>query len=238
MTQNLTVTEVAIILAVPTQTPTLINAEFLQYSGIVPSEWELVAEPIYNERVAQLSFDSGLTITVQPDRILLATDYATTAGAEIGETVARYVSTMKMADYQGLGINIRCHTSYSDPETARKFINSHLLGAGEWQQFGVEPLRARLDLQYVLADGRALQLNVSEASLQSEEREPEPVIVFGANFIQSVAMLPREERAEVVAKAARNWQQDLTQLQGLIGDKFLQERGQQLVVPVVVSLNS
>jgi hypothetical protein len=68
MTQNLTVTEVAIILAVPTQTPTLINAEFLQYSGIVPSEWELVAEPMYNERVAQLSFDSGLTITVQPVR--------------------------------------------------------------------------------------------------------------------------------------------------------------------------
>jgi hypothetical protein len=235
---NLTVTEVAIVLAVPTQTPTLVNAEFLKYSGIVPTEWELVAEPIYQERVAQLSFNSGLTITVQPERILFATEYENAESNAIGSVVAKYVSTMKMADYQGVGINLRCHTSYSDEARARKFINSHLLAAGEWQQFGVEPMRAKLDLQYVLADKRVLQLSVGEALLQSPEREPEPVIVFGANFIQSVAALPKEVRAQEIVKVAQGWEQDLNQLRELVGSKFLQERSQQLVVPTIVNLNS
>jgi hypothetical protein len=235
---NLTVTEVAIVLAVPTQTPTLVNAEFLKYSGIVPTEWELVAEPIYQERVAQLSFNSGLTITVQPERILFATEYENAESNAIGSVVAKYVSTMKMADYQGVGINLRCHTSYSDEATARKFINSHLLATGEWQQFGVEPMRAKLDLQYVLADKRVLQLSVGEALLQSPEREPEPVIVFGANFIQSVAALPKEVRAQEIVKVAQGWEQDLNQLRELVGSKFLQERSQQLVVPTIVNLNS
>jgi hypothetical protein len=224
--------EIAIVLAVPTQTPTLLNIEFLQSSGIIPSEWELVAEPIYNERVAQLSFNSGLTITVQPERMLLATDYLAEAGETIGAVVAKYVSTMKMADY------FRCHTSYSDPESARQFISAHLLAGGEWQQFGVEPIRAKLDLQYVLSESKVLHLNVSEASLQSPEREPEPVIVFGANFIQSVAMLPKAERVSAICAAVQGWERDLEQLKGLIGDKFLKERTQELVVPTIVNLNS
>jgi hypothetical protein len=99
-------------------------------------------------------------------------------------------------------------------------------------------MRAKLDLQYVLADRRVLQLNVGEALLQSPEREPEPVIVFGANFIQSVTALSKEERAGAISQAAQGWEQDLNQLKGLIGDKFLRERSQQLVVPTIVNLNS
>jgi hypothetical protein len=64
----------------------------------LPTGWKLTAEPIYNNRVAQLSFNGGLTITVQPDRILLVTDYLAEAGEVIGEVVAKYVSTMKMGD--------------------------------------------------------------------------------------------------------------------------------------------
>jgi hypothetical protein len=83
-----------------------------------------------------------------------------------------------------------------------------------------------------------LQLSVGEANLQSPEREPEPVIVFGANFIQSVSALPKEERAAAISQAAQGWEQDLAQLKGLIGDKFLVDKSQQLVVPTILNLNS
>jgi hypothetical protein len=90
----------------------------------------------------------------------------------------------------------------------------------------------------VLADKRVLQLSVGEALLQSPEREPEPVVVFGANFIQSVAALPLEERAQEIVKVAQGWEQDLNQLRELVGSKFLAQRSQQLVVPTIVNLNS
>jgi hypothetical protein len=237
MTNNLTVTEIALVLAVPTQSPTLINEEFLTYSEIIPSEWELAAEPIYNDRVAQLTYQSGLTITAQADRIFFASEYHADVPNQIGGIVAKYVSTLKMAEYQGIGINFKCHTSYSDESSARRFINSHLLSPGEWQTFGIEPLQAGLNLKYTLADKRALQLNINEARLQSPEREPEPVIVFGANFIQSVATLPKVNRAQAICTTASNWEQDLTTLKDLITRRFLGDVTQQMVVPMLVNRN-
>jgi hypothetical protein len=75
MNRTLSLQELAIVVSTPSQNPSVINLEFLKYSGIVPMEWELARAPINTNQVSQIVFANGVAIAAQPDRVMFLGDF-------------------------------------------------------------------------------------------------------------------------------------------------------------------
>ncbi|MBX9255594.1 hypothetical protein H1Q63_16925, partial [Desmonostoc muscorum CCALA 125] len=56
MSQSLNIQEIAIAIAAKQHNPTILTPDFLKYSGIVPSDWELSKPPIITDSAAQVVF--------------------------------------------------------------------------------------------------------------------------------------------------------------------------------------
>lgn len=216
--------ELAIVVSVKTQNPTILNEDFLKQTGIIPSDWKLAREPIYTDRVAQIVFENGFSIAAQPDRVMFleAVGDKDLATISAGEVAQKYVATLKLADYQAVGINFRSYVAQESPEAASEYINGELLAAGSWQQYGTGTMRASLNLVYNLSD-RQLNLSINEASIQFPEQPATPVVLFAGNFSYDASQTPADDKAAKIAELIGNWQQDLNEYTALISERFITE---------------
>jgi hypothetical protein len=214
--------ELAIVVSVKTQNPTILNEDFLKQSGIIPSDWKLAREPIYTERVAQIVFENGFSIAAQPDRVMFleAVGDKEISTISAGSVAQKYVATLKLADYQAVGINFRSYVAHNSPEAASEYINSQLLAAGNWQQYGTGAVRASVNLVYDLSE-RQLNLAINEASIQFPEQPATPVVLFAGNFSYDASKIAADNKATEIAKVIGNWQQDLQEYTNLISERFL-----------------
>jgi hypothetical protein len=213
--------ELAIVISVKTQNPNLLNEDFLKQTGIVPIDWKLAREPIYTDRVAQIVFENGFSIAAQPDRVMFieAIGDKDINTINVGEVAQKYVSTLKLADYQAVGINFRSYVAHNTPEDTVEYINTQLLAAGSWQQYGNGAVRASLNLVYDLPS-RRLNLSINEASIQFPEQPATPVVLFAGNFSYDTSETI-DDKAGEIAKVIGNWKQDLSEYTTLISDRFI-----------------
>lgn len=214
--------ELAIVVSVKTQNPTILNEDFLKQTGIVPSDWKLAREPVYTDRVAQIVFENGFSIAAQPDRVMFleAVGDKDLATISAGEVAQKYVATLKLADYQAVGINFRSYIAHSSSKNASAYINTQLLAAGNWQDYGTGTVRASINLVYDLSE-RQLNLSINEASIQFPEQPATPVVLFASNFSYDISATPAEDKAAKVAELAGNWKQDLSEYTTLINERFI-----------------
>jgi hypothetical protein len=214
--------ELAIVVSVKTQNPTILNEDFLKQTGIIPSDWKLAREPVYTDRVAQIVFENGFSIAAQPDRVMFleAVGDKDLATISAGEVAQKYVATLKLADYQAVGINFRSYVAHHSPEAASEYINTQLLASGSWQQYGTGTVRASLNLVYDLSE-RQLNLSINEASIQFPEQAATPVVLFAGNFSYDASATPADDKATEIAKVIGNWNQDLIEYTALISERFL-----------------
>lgn len=219
---NLITQELAIVISVKTQNPTILNEDFLKQTGIIPSDWKLAREPIYTDRVAQIVFENGFSIAAQPDRVMFleAVGDKDLATITAGEVAQKYVATLKLADYQAVGINFRSYVAHNSPEAASEYINSQLLAAGTWQQYGTGAVRASVNLVYDLSE-RQLNLSINEASIQFPEQPATPVVLFAGNFSYDASKVSTDDKAAEIAQVIGNWKQDLTEYTALITERFI-----------------
>ncbi len=223
MTQALTTQEVAIVIAVPSQNPSLLSEDFLKYSGIIPLDWLLARAPVYDERVAQLVFENGFSLALQADRVMFleAIGEKELADTAITQVTCKYVEALKLANFQAFGLNFRSFISYgSDSEAAAEFVNSQVLAPRKWSKFTDKPVKSTVNLNYELKSGKALNLAISEASIQFPEKEQESIVLFSANFNQDLKDVESEAKVQKIQALASNWQQDLQTLQELIYEGF------------------
>ena len=66
MNKTIEIQELAFVVAAKNYEPSLLNPGFLKYSGIIPSDWELSRQPVFNDRVAQIVFNNGVNIVGEP----------------------------------------------------------------------------------------------------------------------------------------------------------------------------
>jgi hypothetical protein len=223
MTKALITQEVAIVIAVPSQNPSLLSEDFLKYSGIVPLDWQLARAPVYDERVAQLVFENGFSLALQADRVMFleAIGEKTMADTTIAEVTCKYVEALKLANFQAFGLNFRSYISYgTDSDAASDFVNTQVLTPRKWTKFTDKPVKATVNMNYELNNGKALNLAINEASIQFPEKEPESIVLFSANFNQDLKSVEPEAKILKIQELARNWQQDLQTLNELINESF------------------
>jgi hypothetical protein len=232
MHQTVALQELAIVVAANNHSPAVINLEFLKYSGIVPMDWELARSPIYTPQLVQHTFQNGITITAQPNRVIFTEVVGDKeiASIEIAKLARKYVQSLPNMEYEALGMNPTGHVVCDDEGAAKKYLRETLLAPGPWQQVGQSPARTTINFSYTL-ERNALNLTVSEAGLRQDDETITPVVLFVGNFSYRVTGNTQQERIESLCQNLDHWQLDLETYQEIVNQKFLSLIAQPALLP-------
>lgn len=223
MTQTLTVQELVIVIAAKNHNPTILTPDFLKYSGIVPTEWELARPPLYTNTMAQMTFNNGIGIVAEPNRVIFSEAIVGKAVSVVAVPgIARkYTDTLPNIDYQAIGLNWRGYVPFNEPQdAARKYLAETLLSAGPWHEFGTAPARASVNFAYTLERGQ-FNLSVNDALLNLADETTTPIVLFSGNFSYDIASKTVSERLLSLHQTLDNWQADLETYTDLVSNKFL-----------------
>jgi len=190
MTPKVTIQELALSLTAKNHSPTLLNSDFLKYSGIVPTDGELARPPILGPQISQVAFTNGTNIVAQSNAITFIESLSTKPleDTKIPAIIRKYVEALPRTDYQTLSINPRSFVTFQeeDENAASEYITSTLLSKGTWSDVGKAPVKAAVNLVYALERGE-LNLSVAEALLQLQDAEPTPAVLFSGSFQYEIA---------------------------------------------------
>jgi hypothetical protein len=219
--QNLIIQELAIVIAVEKIDPTLITPEFLSMTQIVPSEWEVLGQPMRSHEGSQITYQQGISIVAQPQRIsfvelIIDKDPESIEVIKIAKSLVKILANLKFA---GIGINFRGYLDFSGQEAeAHRFMFSHLLASGDWQNIGIAPVQAGINLGYAFP-GKKLNLTINEATVQQPDRSAVPIILFSGNFDYELNATENSADLAKLGQVLADWQKDM-QLYKDVVEKF------------------
>ncbi|BAY22174.1 hypothetical protein NIES2100_19370 [Calothrix sp. NIES-2100] len=221
MNRNLLLQELAIAIAAKNLNPTVLNPDFLKYTGVVPSDWELGRSPVYANGIAQITFSNGLSIVAQSNRIVIAEAIGNKELQEVqvAQIACQLVEKLPKVEYQSVGINPVGLFMFDSETQTHQYLCQYLLSRGSWQEFGEEPLQAGLQLAYTLKRGQLI-LGINQAKVQYPDKS-ESAIVFSGNFNYPLSGNSDSERLLAIQQLIQNWQDDLKTFRQLLEEKFL-----------------
>jgi hypothetical protein len=242
MSQTLITQELGIIIAAKNHKPTILNPDFLKYSGIVPDEWEIARQPVYTQSLSQVAFTNGVAIIAEPTRIIFieAIENKTATEIAVADIAKKYVQTLPNVEYEAVGINPRGYIAFEEQrDAARLFLTETLLSPGKWQEVGNLPVRASLNLVYNL-ERSPFYLSINEAALRNPDETNTPIVLFSGSFsYEEVRSENPSERQNNVYQILENWQADLEAYQEIISSKFIDKiHEEKSVIPDLFALSA
>jgi hypothetical protein len=224
MKPKITIQELALSLTAKNHSPTLLNADFLKYSGIVPTDWELARPPIFSPQISQVAFTNGTNIVAQSNAITFIESLSVKSkeDVKIPAIIRNYVEALPRTDYQTLSINPRTFVTFEggNENAAREYVTSTLLSKETWFDVGKAPVKAAVNLVYSLEQGE-LNLSVAEALLQLQDADPTPAVLFSGSFQYEVAGELEGEKLQHLYQLLENWQPDLEAYREIVNERFL-----------------
>ncbi|WP_375501546.1 hypothetical protein [uncultured Nostoc sp.] len=224
MISTLVFEELAIAILINNHNPSILTLDFLQYSGIVPSNWELAESPILNSEMARIRFTNDTIISTQYDRIVFSQTIEDKIfeDVQIPKIVNKYIETLPNADYQGVGINPNCFITFQDEteELFRYYITTNLLSSGNWRFFGKEAVIATLELGYTLEQGK-FNLKIEDVRLRQTDNKPKCGALFYGNFPYEIVGKTSLEEQQYLYQVLDNCQTDLKTFRELVNQEFL-----------------
>lgn len=225
MNKSVVVQNLGIAIASKNQNPSILTYDFLKYSDIIPSDWQIAREPIVGNQGSQVVFQNGITLTAQPEILSFVEIIGTKTINEIqaANIAHNYVKALPSLDYQAVGIDIRGYIT--TPQLGEQEISAQsyvrtLLAPAPWQEIGNEPVKASIQLVFNLAQGK-FSLGINEGLLYLSEQETIPIVLFNGNFSDQISGNKKEERLESLHQLIDNWQADIATYQDIINNKFL-----------------
>jgi hypothetical protein len=180
--------QISIVIVGAENNPTVLNPDFLHYNKIVREEWHwrLAAPAISTPPFSQVTYDSGVTITVDPTKIQIVDSSAAPSleNTRILELARSYVTTLCHVRYSATGINFISGLHVPKPSD---YLKTRFIRHGSWDT-DRHPLNdVGLRFVYPLSDGRIVfSLDSGEVQLPStEENTPTQTtkaVLINANF--------------------------------------------------------
>ncbi|MEB3214783.1 MAG: hypothetical protein VKN72_00785 [Nostocales cyanobacterium 94392] len=225
MNKTVQIQELAIAITAKDLNPNVVNLDFLKYSNIISSDWELVHPPVQTKNLTQLVFQNGIAIVAQPNRIVFAEaiDQKDIQQKIISELAVKFVEKLPNIEYQAVGINPKGFVTFTESNGAANYVLKNLLAYGEWREFGKTPVKAAIQLAYTLED-YILNLTINEGLLKISEEKSLPAVLFSGNFNYNIVGNKQQERLQNLYRIIQNWKQNVETYQQLINDKFLSSR--------------
>ncbi|MEA5551559.1 hypothetical protein VB713_11300 [Anabaena cylindrica UHCC 0172] len=221
MSKDFEIQEFAIAITAKNLNPTVLTPDFLKYTGIIPSDWELAKQPVYANGVVQLFFNSGLGIIAQPNSVSILESIITKPIAEIQvpKITQNLVEKLSQVEYQRVGINPRGFVTFNSDADAYEYICGKLLSPGSWQEFGGGKVNAALQLTYPVKRG-TLNLGINQVNVQFPDKQAS-AILFSGNFNYPLLGNVPAEKLQDLQNIIQNWQDSLKTFQQLLAEKFL-----------------
>lgn len=243
MSKKLSIQDTVIVLAIPGNSPSVANAEFFQYSGIIPQGYKLARQPVYTQQNAQLTFtdssDNVISIVSEPNRIIFmeAVGNREISSLQIASIASKYAKALPNMEIEAVGINPRGYVSFtSEEDAARKYMVENILCPGAaWQSEGTKPMRASVNLVYDY-EHASMYLNISEAGLRKEDETSTPIVMFNGSFSYELEGETKEEKQENLHKVIENWQTDVAIYSDLVNNKFLAQLPEEATVEDIAEL--
>lgn len=219
---NLKIQELSITLFVKNLQPGTIHPAVLQYLGIIPSQWELIKNPVHSDREVKLVFTNQVRLIVQPNRII----FAETIGhkklddIQITQIALRYLKTFSNIDYQGISINPGGYVRFNSHEAASLYMSQNLLPSKPWQTFTDSSINAMgLKLAYPYKKGK-FYLDINQASVEIVNQVI-PAVWFVGNFNYLLDGKDKTEKLEQSKQLIKQWRIDVDLFANFISEKFL-----------------
>ena len=214
--------DLSIVLAIRNYNPTLLTADFLIGTGVVPGNWELARQPAVSPRASQIAFTNGVQIEAQPGTVSFTEGLSNRENKDIQipDLVRRYAASLPNFNYLGIGINPRFIITFEQEAAAESFIQERILSPGSWQEFGTAPMQASVILAYSLKECQ-LRVNINSARLQISEGKAIPAILFTGNFAYQLSGESSEEHQQTLNQIIDTWPEDLAIYRDLIDNRFL-----------------
>ncbi len=200
--------------------PSILNQDFLRIEGIIPEEWqwELQGPPIVTPPLSNVSYDSGISIRVEPGRVMVVDKQfkGELEQSKTSEIVSRYIETLPKVRYTGVGINYKTLIDMPDPVAALKerFLQTKCCGD---QTDTVETISIKLGFPQ---RSGVLNLSCENAELKREVDDSvistKGILVAG-NFHRDCSGYPS---ADQVQDHISQWQKDYVVFTSTLSEIF------------------
>lgn len=188
----------SIVVLATDHNPTILNPDFLRIQNIVPADWgwELASPPITTPPFAMIQYESGVSISVEPNKLQVADNEVTDpTKSKIAALVKRYVEVVPHVRYTAVGINFR---SAIELDNADEDLKAKFLKEGQWDS-EENPLKSvGLRFVYPLTSGRlvlSIDSGIAEEVVGNQPQQ-KSVIIANANFHRDLDInkLPTSEQ--------------------------------------------
>ncbi len=221
---DLSISEFSVVLLVKNQNPTLLNLDFLKYSGIVGQDWEVSGSPVSTPQGSQIIFQNGLRLAADSTRTIFL---ESVIGKSIDDIVSaqvakRYTQILSQAEYEAVGINLTGLVTFREqPQLAQTYLSKALLLSGNWLEFGTQPPKVDLNISYTLEKGM-LNLQINEIQLpQENEAASIPAVRYFGNFDYALQQVELTDRLTTLQTYLDQWQSNIETFTNLINQRFL-----------------
>lgn len=213
--------QLSIVVASREYNPAMLTPDFLQASGVVPTDWALARPPALSQQETQLVFKSGLEIKARFGSVIFSESVADRSLDELNlaQVSQNYVAALPNLNYQGLGINPLRFVTFGEAAAAHHYMTEKILNRGDWQNFGIAPMQASINLAYKL-ERCQLRLSIHEARLKQSEGREIPAIMFSGNFNYALVGDSAAARRESLQQVIAHWQTDWGAFNDLIEQQF------------------
>ncbi len=213
-------TQCSVVVLANDHNPTILNPDFLEVRGIIPKDWgwKMNELPISTPPFAIVSYDSGVTVTVEPNKFQVVDQLGLSnpENSKITDIAKKYVEVLPHVRYGAVGLNFQ---SFLEMDNANEFLKTHFIKAGPWDDKTNQLTTVNLTLDYPLNEGiLRLSLEGGELVSRAEEKETHTLgIIANANFHRKCEGYPSEDQA---LQHLNNLHDDGQRYQKLLSDIF------------------
>ena len=221
--QSIDLVDLAVVLRVRSNDPSLLNPDFLLYNNIVDSSWSILKpQTVSTPAYSQVTFDNGVTIRSDPERIIFQQTITRVDRLEAKNIVCpgmakRYVQ--KMTHYfTGVGINPKGYMPLPPSSEPGHGVADALLGAITWMSFKHTIPEARVKLIYGY-NRRTIFLDITEATKgkgKPGQGSEDPGLLFSANIHRDLGQKTPEGRIERLVSIFDSWENDVSEFYELV----------------------
>ena len=206
---SIEIVEFSVVVIATANNPSILNLDFLRYNEIVNPDWQVQGSPVSNPAFAQVSFEDGLTVTADLNRVIFEQK---TGGTLVAPEVAkRYLQQVPHVPYSAIGINPKFFLRLTGEHLP--LMESVARDQGTWMSFKDVAPTVQMKLTYGYEE-RTISLDVAQIE-QTTGDQTFSGILFQANVHRDVEGPNAQARNKRIQSILDRWEDDLEDIRQL-----------------------
>ncbi len=178
--------------------PTILHPSFLDFEGIVPSDWETV-EAVCTPVFAVVKYKNGIVFNVVENKFQVTDNKIKDdfRKSEVSDLACKYAEKLPHVHYTAVGVNFN---GFIESAEAKSIVMEQFLKPNAADFNGISPETLGLRVVYKLPDARlVLSLDGGKANVGTEKERSG--ILVNANYHMDLPDTNRENRINGIQKA-------------------------------------